>query len=618
MMRSDRRTVKSLSVILAAILTLCLFVPLYTSVAAEEKDEFPYGEDKIYCLQQINWHNHEIGSAEKASAVGQSGSATANEYTGYYVGPYGEVYKTKQINDTTLIFQSIALPIGMLEFEVPSQVMMYKLNYGGTGAISGPEDLSGSVITIGGAIYSWDFSKEAKEKNTTKTREYLDENGEKKQEKYVETTYTGPLITPTAHQFQIVSVETSFSGTQTRVERLKLPAIIKTINASAFADNPYIKEVYGAGIEEVSSKAFYNCKNLEKVDFPELRYVRDNAFYKCNHLGDLDFSNVLAVGKAAFFDCVQFTRVNFSTQVQQLEAQAFKQCTGITHIDIPEGISISTIPDECFYLCTSLKDVQLPSDIINIGQKAFYNCSSLRVLDFRNTNLDTVSAQAFWGCLHLSYVLLPKTLVTFKTDAFDNCPELRYVYFTHNVTSEQLKQIAKSDLSNCAITEIDKDGPALCYGDPAETVTEKIVTVHQETEFTIYDTVDVASVTINGTPAEDFKLNDAFTGYSVETVLVKITTEGEYKILATDILGNKSEYTVVYTKRVGDVDGNGVIEAADARLTLRAAVGLEKYPVGSAEFSRADFDGNKTITAADARCVLRVAVGLDPFDNGNK
>lgn len=65
---------------------------------------------------------------------------------------------------------------------------------------------------------------------------------------------------------------------------------------------------------------------------------------------------------------------------------------------------------------------------------------------------------------------------------------------------------------------------------------------------------------------------------------------------------------------LGDVDKDGKVTAADARLALRAAVGLETYKKGSDEFKRADYDESGDLTAADARCILRVAVGLNPND----
>lgn len=65
----------------------------------------------------------------------------------------------------------------------------------------------------------------------------------------------------------------------------------------------------------------------------------------------------------------------------------------------------------------------------------------------------------------------------------------------------------------------------------------------------------------------------------------------------------------------GDVDGNGKVTAADARLALRASVGLESFAVGSVKYTAADYNSDGKITAEDARAILRVSVGL-PADGG--
>ena len=61
--------------------------------------------------------------------------------------------------------------------------------------------------------------------------------------------------------------------------------------------------------------------------------------------------------------------------------------------------------------------------------------------------------------------------------------------------------------------------------------------------------------------------------------------------------------------KTGDVDLSGDVTAADARIALRAAVGLETLSAEQALNADADRDGS--VTAADARLILRVAVGLE-------
>lgn len=60
---------------------------------------------------------------------------------------------------------------------------------------------------------------------------------------------------------------------------------------------------------------------------------------------------------------------------------------------------------------------------------------------------------------------------------------------------------------------------------------------------------------------------------------------------------------------IGDVDGTTGISASDARLILRASVGLETLTEEQIKAADVDFDGK--ISAADARLVLRASVGLE-------
>lgn len=66
---------------------------------------------------------------------------------------------------------------------------------------------------------------------------------------------------------------------------------------------------------------------------------------------------------------------------------------------------------------------------------------------------------------------------------------------------------------------------------------------------------------------------------------------------------------------LGDVDNDSKLTAADARLVLRHAVGLEKFTESQKNVADVDFD--KKITASDARLVLRAAVGLETLQAMN-
>ena len=86
--------------------------------------------------------------------------------------------------------------------------------------------------------------------------------------------------------------------------------------------------------------------------------------------------------------------------------------------------------------------------------------------------------------------------------------------------------------------------------------------------------------------------------------LVKVQAHGlevTFQIYITDRL---------YTK--GDVDNNGKINAADARLVLRYYAKLEN--LGAIQLMAADVDGNGKVNAADARKILIFFAKLEPMD----
>lgn len=81
--------------------------------------------------------------------------------------------------------------------------------------------------------------------------------------------------------------------------------------------------------------------------------------------------------------------------------------------------------------------------------------------------------------------------------------------------------------------------------------------------------------------------------------------------LVDDLLTGLFEegYEIPAAYKLGDVDSNDKVDATDARLALRAAVGLDK--LDASQEKAADVDKNAKVDATDARLILRVAVGLD-------
>lgn len=87
----------------------------------------------------------------------------------------------------------------------------------------------------------------------------------------------------------------------------------------------------------------------------------------------------------------------------------------------------------------------------------------------------------------------------------------------------------------------------------------------------------------------------------------KLEADRLFKKLKTE--GYKANRIVESEVVLGDIDGDGEVTSADARLASRAMVGLEKLT--KEEIARGDINKNGEIDPEDARAILRKSVGLD-------
>ena len=91
----------------------------------------------------------------------------------------------------------------------------------------------------------------------------------------------------------------------------------------------------------------------------------------------------------------------------------------------------------------------------------------------------------------------------------------------------------------------------------------------------------------------------AIGSYPVTVVCGEFTAEFEYRVAKRQEI------------RIGDVNFDGSVKAADARLALRCSAKIETLSDDARLAADVDLDGK--ITASDARKILRVAAGLDKF-----
>ena len=94
-------------------------------------------------------------------------------------------------------------------------------------------------------------------------------------------------------------------------------------------------------------------------------------------------------------------------------------------VDIPNKVNslkVVEIAEQAFYECSGLTAVKFPSGLTTIGKRAFYRCSKLAAVDIPNS-VTTIQGWAFSGC-GLTKVTIKSNVNKIESYAFTECKEL--------------------------------------------------------------------------------------------------------------------------------------------------------------------------------------------------
>ncbi len=134
------------------------------------------------------------------------------------------------------------------------------------------------------------------------------------------------------------------------------------------------------------------------------------------------------------------------TEVTSIEDDAFRECSNMIDIDLPESVTI--IGTNSFYGCTNLSSIIIPKGVAEIGMGAFFNCSNLATIVFPE-KISCISSYTFMECSSLSSVNIPEGVTSIGELAFSGCISLSSVKLPESLT-------ALNGFSHCSsLTSID-------------------------------------------------------------------------------------------------------------------------------------------------------------------
>jgi len=150
--------------------------------------------------------------------------------------------------------------------------------------------------------------------------------------------------------------------------------------------------------------------------------IDSSAFSNCTTMTGIVIPNgVTIIGDQAFYHCDMLASVTIPPNVTTLYAASFQYCLALTSVVIPAGVT--TIGNQVFAYDSNLTSVTIPNTVTSMGDWVFGYCTSLTSL-LLPSNLTTIGASTFRGMSGLLNLTIPATVTSIGTGAFSECTVL--------------------------------------------------------------------------------------------------------------------------------------------------------------------------------------------------
>lgn len=157
-------------------------------------------------------------------------------------------------------------------------------------------------------------------------------------------------------------------------------------------------------ITHIRHFAFENCTGLSSIIIPEsVQSIGEYAFAGCTGLDSIVVSN-----KNSVYD----SRNNCNAIIETTSDTLISGCKNTV---IPEGLT--KINEGAFAGITNLKQIKLPSSLLNIGESSFSNSGLVSIVIPKN--VEHIDNAAFYGCKLLESIIVDKD--NSKFDSRNNC-----------------------------------------------------------------------------------------------------------------------------------------------------------------------------------------------------
>ncbi len=206
---------------------------------------------------------------------------------------------------------------------------------------------------------------------------------------------------------------------------------VEQVRPYTFYNNQFIKDVILSLDGNVGNYAFYGCTNVNNAVIKNTGNIGVCAFSSISGTEPFtaDIDNAGSIGASAFSNSSKLTTLQIGSQVTNVGDNAFNNCTGLTTATINNKGSLG---ENVFQKDIALETAALGEGITSLGGYAFDGCSSLKGIIISNT-VTTIGERAFQNCSAMTAAKTGTGAKSIETCTFAGCSSLTDMQIGSNV-----------------------------------------------------------------------------------------------------------------------------------------------------------------------------------------